>query len=155
MGESPPCLPGCSLPTDHRGWCYEVESLETSSDFESLRLTQKEERAFALRLVALSRMTEDQSLEAMLELHLDSIIALMPAVTSAITKVVPEPSMPRPMLSPLLLKLDHVQRMLHSTVLYLRAMTAQSSSSMPGSSELYSATHTETLGDSSSSDQPG
>ena len=89
----------------------------------------------------------------MLAHRLANLIVSMSDVTSAITKVAPELSTRRPTQLALQRALVPVQKELSSTVRLLLAMIAQSSSSTPGSSQLFTATHIETLGDSSSSSE--
>lgn len=89
----------------------------------------------------------------MLAHRLANLIVSMSDVTSAITKVAPELSTRRPTQLALQRALVPVQRDLSSTVRLLLAMIAQSSSSMQGSGQLFTATHIETLGDSSSSSE--
>jgi hypothetical protein len=83
----------------------------------------------------------------MLARHLVCLTASTSAVKSAITTVAQEPFMQKPTLSLSLQELEQAQRELHSSLLLLRAMIAQSSSSTQGSTTLFTATHTETLGD--------
>ena len=87
---------------------------------------QSVEHAYALKLAAFSRLTDDQLLLATVEHLVDSLTASMLDVTSVITKDVLELSTRKPTLLPLLPKLETLQGVLQHILLSVRVMTAPS-----------------------------
>lgn len=123
---------------------------EMKSDFDLRRSSLLEEPASELELEQSSLSDSDRSQLDMLACQLELLIACSKVVSGGITAAAPVLSTLKLTRSHLQRELAQVQKELSSTVRTLHVMIAQSSSSTQESRLLYTARHTEILGDSDS-----
>lgn len=123
---------------------------EMKLDFDLRRSSLLEEPASERELELSSLSTSDLSQLVMLECQLELLIAYSKAVSGGITEAAPVLSTLKLTQSHLLHELAQAQKELNSSVRTLHVMIAQSSLSTQESRLLYTARHTEILGDSDS-----